>query len=203
MKIGICAAAPLTGPLDTTLSYIGVDRGVETLLENGITPMFAIGDFDSLKDISVLNNLKTEQLPTKKDITDTQFAIEYAIKLGYQQIDVYGVTGGRMDHFIAVLCLLVKYRDMAIRIIDSQNCIRILRPGEHKILASNYTYFSLFAITDSYIDIYSCQYPLLNYHLKQGDPLCISNQVLRHYSIVKNTKDIICIESKDSPLFHE
>ena len=46
MKIGICSA--LAKELDHSLNYIGVDRGVEILIEQGIRPIYAIGDFDSI-----------------------------------------------------------------------------------------------------------------------------------------------------------
>ena len=36
--------------------------------------------------------------------TDTHAAIEYAISKGYDEIELYGVTGGRLDHFFAVMC---------------------------------------------------------------------------------------------------
>ena len=40
-------------------------------------------------------------------MTDTHAAIEYAISKGYDEIELYGVTGGRLDHFLQ-LCVCLK-----------------------------------------------------------------------------------------------
>ncbi len=151
MKIGICSA--LACKLDDSLKYIGVDHGVEILLKQGIKPVFAIGDFDSIENENVLSELDIERLPTRKDVTDTHAALEYALENGYDEVDIYGVTGGRLDHFLSVMCLLEKYADKKIRIIDQQNVIQLLLPGTHKVYQDEYKYFSLYALDDAYIDI--------------------------------------------------
>ena len=94
MKIGICATHLENYRLPKEQLYIGVDHGVEELLKQGIQPIFAIGDFDSLEDQNTLENLKLQVLPTRKDVTDTHAAIDYAISQGYDDIALYGVTGG-------------------------------------------------------------------------------------------------------------
>ena len=83
MKIGICSA--MAKEIDISLDYIGVDRGIEVLIDQGINPIYAIGDFDSIRDENLLSNLKIERLPTRKDVTDTHAALEYAIDKGYDE----------------------------------------------------------------------------------------------------------------------
>lgn len=195
MKIGICGA--LAEELDFSLDYIGVDRGIEILINLGIKPIYAIGDFDSIINKDLLVQLEIERLPTKKDVTDTHAAIEYAISKGYDEIDVYGVTGGRLDHFFSAMCLLEKYQNVKIRIINKQNVIELLKPGKHKIDQSSYKYFSLFALDNSYIDIEHAHYPLDNYYLKREDPLCVSNQTIDEYSYIRNNRAIILVRSND------
>ena len=50
MKIALCATHLFNMTLPQDRDYIGVDHGVEELLKQGITPRFAIGDFDSLQN---------------------------------------------------------------------------------------------------------------------------------------------------------
>ena len=195
MKIGICSA--LAKELDHSLNYRGVDRGVEILIKQGIKPIYAIGDFDSIENQNLLTKLKIERLPTRKDVTDSHAALEYALLQGYDEIDIYGVTGGRLDHFFSVMCLLEKYQSVKIRVIDSQNIIELLKPGKHKIMNDGYKYFSLFALKDSYIDIEHAHYPLHNYYLKHDDPLCVSNQTIEDFAYVTNSETIILIRSRD------
>lgn len=195
MKIGICSA--MAKEIDISLDYIGVDRGIEVLIDQGIKPIYAIGDFDSIRDEHLLLNLKMERLPTRKDVTDTHAALEYAIDKGYDEIDIYGVTGGRLDHFLGVMCLLEKYSSIKVRIIDDQNIIELLEPGRHKVYGAEYKYFSLFACNGSYIDIEHAQYQLNNYYLKRDDPLCVSNQVIDNFAYIKNSDNIILVRTKD------
>lgn len=195
MKIGICSA--MAKKLDTSLNYIGVDRGVEVLVAQGIKPVYAIGDFDSIRNTDILSTMDIERLPTRKDVTDTHAAVDYALSLGYDEIDIYGATGGRLDHFFSAMCLLEKYPMIKIRIIDDQNVIEVLKPGKHKITKNNYKYFSLFALDNSYIDIEHAQYPLTNYYLKREDPLCVSNQILGEFTNIITSKDIILVRSND------
>lgn len=196
MKIGICSA--LANEVDPNLDYIGVDKGIEVLLSQGIQPIYAIGDFDSINNKNLLQKLKIKQLPTHKDVTDTHAALEYAIDHGYDEVDIYGVTGGRLDHFFSAICLLEKYQSIKIRIIDKQNIIYLLKSGTHQIFKDEYQYFSLYALDDSYIDITGAMYPLDNYYLVRSDPLCVSNQVSKDIAVIKTSKPIIVVKSKDA-----
>ena len=183
MKIALCATHLEKMILPQDREYIGVDHGVEELLKQGITPKFAIGDFD---------------LPERKDVTDTHAAIEYAISKGYDEIELYGVTGGRLDHFFAVMCLLEKYQDVSIKVIDQQNCIQLLKPGIHHIYNQEYYYFSLFALNESILSISQAEYTLDHYLLKRDDPLCVSNEVKGEYTIIENNENIILVRSRDA-----
>ena len=184
MKIALCATHLEKMILPQDREYIGVDHGVEELLKQGITPKFAIGDFDSLQNRQTLENLNIQILPERKDVTD-------AISKGYDEIELYGVTGGRLDHFFAVMCLLEKYQDVSIKVIDQQNCIQLLKPGIHHIYNQEYYYFSLFALNESILSISQAEYTLDHYLLKRDDPLCVSNEVKGDYTIIENNENII------------
>lgn len=138
MKAGLVGAADTSITLDSNLKYIGVDGGVETLLAQNIMPMVVVGDYDSLVNKECLKKIEHIQLPRQKDDTDTAIAIEYLLSNGYNDIVLYGVTGGRLDHFLAVLCLLKKYRDYKLTVIDEQNKIYLLKAGKHFIHKNEY-----------------------------------------------------------------
>lgn len=198
MKIALCATHLEKMILPQDREYIGVDHGVEELLKQGITPKFAIGDFDSLQNRQTLENLNIQILPERKDVTDTHAAIEYAISKGYDEIEIYGATGGRLDHFFAVMCLLEKYQDVSIKVIDQQNCIQLLKSGIHHIENNGYYYFSLFALDESSLSIKQAEYTLDRYLLKREDPLCVSNEVKGEYAIIENSGNIILVQSRDA-----
>ena len=198
MKIALCATHLEKMVLPQDRDYIGVDHGVEELLKQGITPKFAIGDFDSLQNRQTLENLNIQILPERKDVTDTHAAIDYLLSKGYDEIEIYGATGGRLDHFFAVMCLLEKYQDVKLKVIDQQNCIQLLKPGVHQIENKGYYYFSLFALNESILSIKQAEYTLDHYLLKRDDPLCVSNEVKGEYAIIENSGNILLIQSRDA-----
>ena len=39
------------------------------------------------------------------------------------------------------MCLLEKYQDIKLKVIDQQNCIQLLKPGIHHIYNQEYYYY--------------------------------------------------------------
>ncbi|MCM0598726.1 thiamine diphosphokinase [Periweissella fabalis] len=123
--------------------WLGVDRGAIRLLEHGITPLIAIGDFDSINNDE--KNLINQQLRDiriarpEKDDTDTQLALTIAMdEFDAQEIYIYGATGGRIDHFLANVWTVTesRFRNIVERVhmIDNGNSLRFYLPGEHAIV---------------------------------------------------------------------
>ena len=195
MKIGIYCSIDAGNVKDSSIDYIGVDKGVEHLLKQNIKPCIAIGDMDSIEHISLLNDLRIRKYSSIKDDTDTALAIDYALNHGYDEIDLYGVTQNRMDHFMAVIALLEKYKHISITIYDQTNKIKVLNPGLHKINKDGYKYFSLFAFDQSIISISDAHYPLHQYLLKRNDPLCVSNQMNDDYALIQTTESILLFQT--------
>ncbi|MEJ6400580.1 thiamine diphosphokinase [Nicoliella lavandulae] len=122
--------------------WIGVDRGNLRLIKLGIDPKYAVGDFDSLApDELALVEQHVQHIHhsrAEKDDTDTQLGLKAAIELFHaDSVDIYGATGGRIDHFLAnfLMVLELRFRMYApkIRLIDKQNTITYYLPGEHVI----------------------------------------------------------------------
>lgn len=195
MKIGIYAGIDVGDVRDAQIEYIGADHGVSHLLKQGIRPVKAIGDMDSIEDQSQLEGLDISTYSSIKDDTDTALAIQYAIDLGYDEIDLYGVTQGRMDHFMAVICLLEKYQDYHITIYDQKNKIQVLKSGKHTIYKNGYHYFSLFAFDESIVTLKDCHYPLDHYMLLRYDPLCVSNQMNDDHVVIETTQPILFFQT--------
>lgn len=194
MKIGIYGAVDVGYVKDTSIPYIGVDQGAKHLLAQGIHPVIVIGDMDSSTiDISSASIV----LPMHKDVTDTEAAIEYAINKGYSDIDLYGVTQKRLDHFHAILALLEKYKDINIYVYDYWNKITLLKPGTYKVFKEDYKYFSFFALDTCVITLDHCMYPLDHYILYRNDPLCVSNEALSDYMLITIDKEVIFYQTRD------
>ncbi|BAP85576.1 thiamine pyrophosphokinase [Paucilactobacillus hokkaidonensis JCM 18461] len=163
-----------------TGDWIGIDRGAKRLLKLGIIPVVAAGDFDSI-DAEELTNLQSRvsdirQYPPEKDLTDTQIGVSIALDdFDASKIDVYGATGGRLDHLLANLFLVLdeKFRPNAskIRLIDQQNTVNFYLPGEYEIVKEpdkkylafvNLTSVKGLSLTDEkyQLDSFDSEYPI-------------------------------------------
>lgn len=63
-----------------------------------------VGDFDSLT--SIPKNVNVIRHPIEKNMTDGEIAISYAVEQGFDDLVIYGATGGRLDHVLGNISLL-------------------------------------------------------------------------------------------------
>lgn len=195
MKIGVFGAGVPCLVKDKSIPFIAVDGGYDELIKQNIQPVYMIGDFDSLLARPDMKNDQMKILPTHKDYTDTEMAILEAVQKGYDEIDLYGVTGGRLDHFVTMMRLLVKYQSVKLTIYDQFNKIYLLSAGEHKICRNEYQYISFFSVNETILTLKNMAYPLDHYHLKYEDGLCVSNEILDKNGYVITTAPVFCIQS--------
>ncbi|MDD5773972.1 MAG: thiamine diphosphokinase [bacterium] len=87
---------------------IAVDGGYEHINKLPLKPDYLIGDLDSIKNLPK-NNLSTRimKYPRQKDETDTEIAIQFAIKNKASEILLFGMTSmSRIDHSLNNIFLL-------------------------------------------------------------------------------------------------
>ncbi|MCM3539324.1 thiamine diphosphokinase [Priestia endophytica] len=210
MKINILAGAPQSTipPLqDGETKWIGVDRGVYTLMEQGIMPIQAFGDFDSLTELElkhiqdVFPELKV--YPAEKDETDLEIAINWALNREIEEIDIYGATGGRLDHMFGGISLIYKalQKNVRVRLIDKQNTLTMYKEGTYNIKAhSLYKYISFvpFSLEVENLTLKGFKYPLHKRCVPVGSTLCISNELIQQNGTFSFTKGILMmIRSND------
>ena len=179
---------------------IGVDHGAYICALQGVEMKAAIGDFDSVSKTQVIQIQqmaeRMEQLPSHKDETDTEEAVLYALAHGYDDIWVYGALGGRLDHELANLYLLM-HRNYPITLVNEQNRIRVIKEGTYKV-PKEYTYLSFLALDDSQITEIGVAYPLTKRCLSTRDIYAISNEILNeHAEIIVHKGSFLMIESSD------
>ena len=102
---------------------IAADAGYEEVLKQGKKPNIIIGDFDSS---SMPKDLDVIKLNIEKDDTDGQACIEYAYERGFKEVVIYGVSGGRLDHELCNLSLLVKAHKLNMSAIAKEPNLTIL-----------------------------------------------------------------------------
>ena len=202
----ICGSPEFWLPETLDGLIIGVDRGALELVKREINVDVAIGDFDSVTSAEMeeikKNVSELIKLPVEKDVTDCEAAIEHLVSLGYKAFVLYGVTGGRLDHQMAIQSMMLKYlkQDVLITVMDQKNKFFLLKPDKHLFSPCDYRYVSFFAMGEPVkgLTLDGVYYPLEQYDLALDDSLCVSNEpTASEVSIIFDSGYLLVVQSND------
>ena len=159
--------------------YICCDSGLKHREGLDIVPALIVGDFDSYENPQL--NIETITLPREKDDTDTVFAVKEALSRGFQDFLLVGVIGGRLDHTLGnvSLLLMLDAQGKTATALDDFSEMEIVS-GQPVQIQDCYTYFSLLNIsgTAQSITIKNAKYPLDDAEITCEYQYGISNEVL-------------------------
>lgn len=161
---------------------ICADGGARHLRAMRITPHVMIGDFDSIHpdDQAFFNRQKVKTLPfpAKKNHTDSDLCLSWAIDNNATDVTLLGATGTRLDHTLSNIFLLKKLdrENIPARVINHNNEIHMVT----KYLELNGNkgdILSLVPITQQVtgVTLKGLEYPLVNATMTMGSSLGISN----------------------------
>ena len=189
-------------------NIIAGDRGLEALYQLKIIPNHVVGDFDSVSPEILKFYKKQSQIifhtyNAEKDNTDTDIALQLAIRLKSSKITIMGALGKRMDHAIANIHILKDALEANIpcQILDEHNRIYLINTSiqleKDKIYGK---YVSLIPLTSTVegLTLTGFKYPLHDYTLLIGTSLGISNEIIGDTAHIEmNNGILIVIESRD------
>ncbi len=122
-------------------------------------------------------------LPREKDDTDTFFAAKEGVKRGFDEFLLIGVIGGRLDHSIGNLSILLYLESLGLtaKAVDDYSEIEIISRSSAYI-ESNFSYFSLLNITGiaKGITIKNAKFPLENGEINCEYQYGISNETVNN-----------------------
>ena len=187
--------------------FIGVDRGSLFLIEQGICPDLAVGDFDSVseKELALICSQSKEvlQAQPEKDDTDLELAVKAVFaRYPQAQVTIFGAFGGRLDHTLANIFLpsnpeITPYMQQ-IRLCNAQNELRYCPQGRHEIKpVAGMNYLAFMPVDDGRLTIEGAKYPLneSNYFFKK---VYASNEFIDEPVFLECQSDyVIVIYSKD------
>ena len=155
------------------------DSGLRHLEAFQAAPGLIVGDFDSHDNPHL--NTETIVLPCEKDDTDTVYAVKEAVKRGYDDFLLIGMTGGRIDHAIGNVSILLFLDSLGKkgRIIDDYSEMEIVSK-EPAWIDDSCAFFSLLNISGiaKGITIENAKYPLENGEITCDYQYGVSNEVL-------------------------
>lgn len=161
------------------------DGGANSAHRSGRLPDALIGDLDSVNE-EVLqeyqeSGVKIERYPREKDQTDLELALQLAFRqaerVGESVIWLYGSTGGRIDHFLGNLALLLaaERQGKCLRMKDPRHEMWIIR-GRESLQGRKGQELSLIPLSErAVVTTEGLYYPLDHHVLFQDSPRGISN----------------------------
>ncbi|MGM9538920.1 MAG: thiamine diphosphokinase [Candidatus Onthomonas sp.] len=159
---------------------ICADGGLSKAKQLGLQPNWYVGDNDSGGSPV---GLPSTLLPSEKDVSDLEMAVQQALHAGCRELILVGCSGGRADHYLANLGLLEQIHDLGGegRLVDACNEIRFLSPG-HYVVENHprFHYLGLIPLDAqvSGVTLRGVKYPLSNFTLHRGSTRSISNEIL-------------------------
>ena len=119
-------------------TVVCADSGLNTAYRLGLKVDYIMGDFDSVSsdilrlymDKKVENSIDVQfvKYPAQKDATDTELVLDFVMENKPSSVEILGATGGRIDHLLANIGILLKplKKNIETYIIDSYNKIYLI-----------------------------------------------------------------------------
>lgn len=138
---------------------VAADSGLNALYALDIVPNMMIGDMDSV-DPTILEAFRKAGVeeaiyPARKNLTDTEIALELLIQKGFKKLILLGATGDRIDHSIANVFLLRKLCEAGIEaeLITPGNRLFCIKESR-ELRAEPGSTVSFIALTDVVTNVY-------------------------------------------------
>lgn len=158
------------------------DAGADLCYAAEVVPDALIGDMDSLSKETRewLQEAEVPEVvyPSEKDYSDTQLAAEALYEQGVDEIIVVGALGGRMDHELANVMLLMTYgrKGKSLVFWDDINRMRYVGAGVHQLdRVDGYVGIVPFSDEGMGLSIEGLHYPLKDAKVPFGESHLISN----------------------------
>lgn len=131
----------LKSELESADFVVCADSGAERLEASGRLPDLIVGDMDSIRP-ELLRRLEsagveTVRVSAEKDETDAELAVDEAMARGANEIVLLGALGGRIDHALGNLMLLVRAAKRNVKaVIKDDSCLIIAATGDVELTGS-------------------------------------------------------------------
>lgn len=159
--------------------FIFCDGGLRHLRGLRAAPNLVVGDFDSHEKPE--GGAEVIALPREKDDTDTVYAAREAVRRGFDDFLLLGAAGGRIDHTLGNLSLLLWLdgQGKTALLADDYSDMRIVS-REEVYIPDDCAYFSLLNISGTArgITVTGAKYPLEGGEIRCDYQYGISNEVL-------------------------
>lgn len=183
---------------------IAADRGLDVCTAYGIQPDILVGDFDSAAPESLKKAAETAgeiyTAPSEKDETDLELAARIAAARGAGNICILGALGGRTDHLLGNLAVLLHLHRIGSDAVieDEHESIRVVE-GPYRFTGFPGQTVSLMpAAGDVTVSAQGLYYPLENLRLAKDGARGISNRITEGEVVLHSSGPVFLLCSKES-----
>jgi len=166
---------------------IAADGALQVFRDAGLRPDLAVGDFDTI-DPEILaafsaDGVPLEQHPPEKDQTDSELAMALALRGHPSQMRFLGALGGRFDHALVNVRLLLEADRQGCRCVieDLLSRLFLIESGTAVRRDPSYRYFSLFPVSErvEHLSLSGTKYTLSDYTAQRdrNPGFLVSNEI--------------------------
>ena len=158
--------------------FLYCDGGLRHADGLGVGPDLVVGDFDSCPRPDT--DGETIVLPCEKDDTDTVFAAKEALRRGFGEFLLLGVLGGRLDHALANVGVLLMLDRAGKRAAALDDFSQLEIVSDWALVPDSWPWFSLLAVDGPAegVTIRGAKYPLEDARIDPAYQYGVSNEPL-------------------------
>ena len=179
---------------------VAADGGARFLLDAGVLPDLAVGDFDSLSPEGVAGleaaGVELVRHPVRKDQTDGELAVEEARRRGAGELVLAGGIGA-LDHTLGHLAVLRRQEAAGVpaRLVAPRLTVRVAAaPAEVVLDAPPGVRVSLVPLgTDAVVTLTGLSYPLVRGTLPADACLGLGNSVARRGAGIRVHEGVVAV----------
>jgi len=164
---------------------VAADGGCDHLGCWDIAPDLIVGDMDSIIG-DLPSNILNVTVPAEKDDTDLMLAFNEGYRRGFRYFIFTGASGGRMDHSMANLQLLIKAAKLgAIAVMQDEafSATALVGPGELRLRGTGTVSVFAYGEQATGVTIKGMKYNIEQETLHGDTPRGVSNELAGEGSI--------------------
>lgn len=168
--------------------FVAVDSGADILLDARLEPVVVIGDLDSLSPEARATFAHRLHRIDEQSTTDFEKALS---RIAAPAMIALGFTGGRMDHILSVLGVMLRYPEQPVILTDVHDVSFLVPAGQTVFALPQGTRVSLMPVAPATVSLAGVVWPFAQTLMQMAGFTSPSNAALGGEVTVKTDAPIL------------